>query len=83
MAAAVTFSASANFTAAGVSDVDVAATVTATGGRVQSAGSSVSATALFAATAREKWELIADPTDTWTPLADDSVNWTELPMRAA
>lgn len=89
----VTFAASANFTAAGASAIDVAATVTATCNRVQSSGGSTSAIALFAASAREKWELIVDPTDTWTaqsdpsdtwtPLADDSVTWTELPVRAA
>ena len=83
VAAEVTFTASANFTAAGASAIDVAATVTATCNRVQSSGGSTSAIALFAASAREKWELVADPTDTWTPLADDSVTWTELPTRAA
>ena len=83
VAAEVTFAASANFTAAGASAIDVAATVTATCNRVQSTGSNVSVAALFAASARKKWELSADPSDTWTPLADDSVTWTELPTRAA
>lgn len=83
VSAAASIDASANFTAAGAGAIDVAATVTATCNRVQSTGSNVSVAALFAASAREKWELIVDPTDTWTPLADDSVTWTELPTRAA
>ena len=83
VSAAASVDASANFTAASASAIDVAATVTATCNRVQSTGSNVSVAALFAASAREKWELIVDPTDTWTPLADDSVTWTKLPTRAA
>jgi hypothetical protein len=83
VSAAASISASANFTAAGASAIDAVVTIVATCNRVQSTGSNVSVSALFAASAREKWELIVDPTDTWTPLADDSVTWTELPTRAA
>ena len=89
----VTFAASANYTAAAASAIDAASSVVATCNRVQSTGGSTSSIALFAASAREKWELIvdptdtwtagSDPTDTWTPLSDDSVTWTELPTRAA
>ena len=83
MSAEVTFAASANYTAAGASAIDAAVTTVATCNRVQSTGGSTSSLAIFAASARLKWEEPADPTDTWTPLADDSVTWTELPVRAA
>lgn len=83
MSAEVTFAASANYTAAGASAIDAAVTTVATCNRIQNTGGSTSSLAIFAASARLKWEEPADPTDIWTPLADDSVTWTELPTRAA
>jgi hypothetical protein len=83
VSAEATFAASANATVVGASAIDAAVTMAAIGNKVVSTGGSTSSLAIFSASAREKWEEPADPTDIWTPLADDSVTWTELPVRAA
>ena len=55
------------------------ATMTVSALRVRPSSASVSVNAIFAATARLKWEPEADTPETWTDIAAASGTWTDVP----
>jgi hypothetical protein len=73
-----TFTATAYYTAIGVSTISPVASITATCNRVQHSGASTSMTSGTTTIGREKWESIAEGSESWTNITPSSDSWTEI-----